>query len=186
VKKTILIVFSVIVVLVGVLVFVFLDKCEDDWCFVFQWQKIRAADSFERCVNLGFPVTESYPSQCRAGDKNFVQSIPQTGLIVDTPKANGLAVSPLIVSGYVDGKDRWTGFEAQVGTVQLLDGNGKLLVLGILTATDENWMQFPINFSTTLTFSAPTTAFGALVFKNENPSGMPDYEREFRLSVKFK
>src|SRR3989344_1322299 len=109
----------------------------------------------------------------------------KTGLIVETPKANETVTSPLIVSGYVDGKDRWTGFEGQVGTVQLLDGNGKLLVLGILTATDENWMQFPTNFSTTLTFSAPATAEGALVFRNENASGLPDYEREFRLPVKF-
>ena len=109
----------------------------------------------------------------------------KTGLIVETPKANETVTSPLIVSGYVDGKDRWTGFEGQVGTGQLLDPNRKLLVLGILTATDENWMQFPTNFSTTLTFSAPATAEGALVFRNENASGLPDYEREFRLPVKF-
>ena len=112
--------------------------------------------------------------------------VPQAGLVVEMPQANDLVVSPLVVSGYVDGKDRWTGFEGQVGTVQLLDGNGKLLVLGILTATAENWMQFPTSFSTTLTFSAPATATGTLVFKNENPSGMSDYEREFRLPVKFK
>ena len=112
-------------------------------------------------------------------------SIPPTGLIVNTPKVNALVASPLTVSGYVDGKDRWTGFEGQVGIVQLLDGNGKVLTFGILTATDENWMQFPTNFSTTLNFSSPTTSVGTLVFKNENASGMAEYEREFRLPIKF-
>ncbi len=110
---------------------------------------------------------------------------PQTGLVVDAPIANAVVVSPLVVSGHVDGTNRWTGFEGQVGTVQLLDGNGKMLVLGILTATDENWMQFPTNFSTTLNFSSPTTSIGMLVFKNENASGMAEYDKVFILPVKF-
>ncbi len=110
---------------------------------------------------------------------------PPAGLIVNMPKANDSVSSPLVVSGYIDGKDRWTGFEGQVGTVQLLDGNGKVLTFGILTATDENWMQFPTNFSTTLNFSSPTTSVGTLLFKNENASGLPEYEREFRLPIKF-
>ena len=46
-------------------------KCQDDWCFMFEWQKIRAADSFEHCVSLGFPVIEVYPPECRAGGKSF-------------------------------------------------------------------------------------------------------------------
>lgn len=183
-KKTILIVLGAVVVLVGVLAFVFLNKCEDDWCFVFKWQKIRAADSFERCAGLGFPVMESYPSQCRAGNKNFVQIIPQTGLIVQTPQANAVITSPLVVSGYVDGTDYWTGFEGQVGTVRLLDGNGNQLALGILTATTD-WMQFPTSFSTTLTFTTPTTSVGTLVFKNENASGEPARDKQFILPINF-
>ena len=109
---------------------------------------------------------------------------PQAGLFVDTPIANAVVSSPLVVSGHIDGANRWTGFEGQVGTVQLLDGNGSLLVLGILTATTD-WMQFPTDFSTTLTFSMPATPTGTLVCKNEIASGMPEYEREFRLPVKF-
>lgn len=109
----------------------------------------------------------------------------QAGLVVDTPKAYNVVTSPLVVSGHIDGTNRWTGFEGQVGVVQLLDKNGNLLAMGILTATTD-WMQFPTNFSTTLTFSATSSSAGTLVFKNENPSGMPDYEREFRLPVKFK
>ena len=183
-KKTILIALGTIVVLAGVSAFVFLNKCEDDWCFVFEWQKIRAADSFERCAGLGFPVMESYPSQCRAGNKNFVQIIPQTGLIVQTPQANAVVASPLVVSGYIDGTDRWTGFEGQVGTVRLLDGNGNQLALGILTATTD-WMQFPTSFSTTLTFITPTTSVGTLVFKNENASGEPVRDKQFILPINF-
>lgn len=111
--------------------------------------------------------------------------VPQAGLFVNTPHANDLVKSGLVVSGHIDGTNRWTGFEGQVGIVELLDGNGKILTIGILTATTD-WMKFPTDFSTTLNFSTPTTPVGTLVFKNENASGMPDYEREFRLPVKFK
>lgn len=110
--------------------------------------------------------------------------VPQPGLFVDTPIANTVVNSPLTVSGRVDGTNRWTGFEGQVGIVELLDGNGKILTMGILTATTD-WMKFPTDFSTSLNFVTPTTSVGTLVFKNENASGMPDYEREFRLPVKF-
>lgn len=54
----------------------FLSQCEDDWCFVFEWQKIQAADSFERCVSLGFPIMKLYPAQCIAGDKIFMENVP--------------------------------------------------------------------------------------------------------------
>ncbi len=109
---------------------------------------------------------------------------PQTGLIVDAPLANGLVASPLVVSGHVDGTDYWTGFEGQVGSVTLFDGNGNTLTQKPLTATTD-WMQLPTSFSTTLIFSTPTTSVGTLVFKNENPSGMLEREKQFILPVKF-
>jgi hypothetical protein len=31
--------------------------------------------SFEECVAAGNPVMESYPRQCRAGDKHFVENV---------------------------------------------------------------------------------------------------------------
>lgn len=110
---------------------------------------------------------------------------PQAGLVVALPKANDPVTSPLVVTGYVDGTNRWTGFEGQVGSVTLIDSNGNVLAQKPLTATTD-WMQLPTNFATTLTFVAPTTSAGTLVFRNENTSGMPDYAREFRLPVKFK
>lgn len=72
--KFIMIAFGVLAIIAG-LVGLFLFQCEDDWCFVFEWQKIQAADSFSRCANLGFPVMESYPRQCRAGTKLFLENI---------------------------------------------------------------------------------------------------------------
>ena len=73
--KMAIIILGALLVITGLLAGFFLLQCEDDWCFVFRWQKIRAADSFERCANFGFPIAESYPRQCRAGAKSFIENI---------------------------------------------------------------------------------------------------------------
>src|SRR3989344_5223079 len=84
----------------------------------------------------------------------FVKSDPQSlgdvlidednsGIKIDMPKENDVVSSPLKISGSVNGNN-WFGFEAQVGTVKLQDSNGKELSFGLLMATAEEWMQFPL------------------------------------------
>ena len=65
----------VVCVIVALLVAAFawyVYSCQDDWCFLFEWQKIRATNSYEECVARGFPIEESSPARCRAGSKIFV------------------------------------------------------------------------------------------------------------------
>ncbi|MCX6721735.1 MAG: GerMN domain-containing protein [Candidatus Staskawiczbacteria bacterium] len=107
----------------------------------------------------------------------------KTGIIITSPKSNEEVSLPIKITGYVNG-DGWSGFEGQVGTVELLDGNGQLITRGILAATTE-WTTLPTNFETTLNFATPKTEGGTLVFKNENASGMPDKDRSFFVAIKF-
>jgi hypothetical protein len=92
--------------------------------------------------------------------------------------------SPLEITGMVSGNG-WIGFEGQVGTVKLLNSNGEQLALGILTAQGDWMTSLPINFKTTLNFATPKTENGTLVFRNENPSGLEENNREFILPIKF-
>lgn len=62
-----------IVLIFATLYVVYLLRCESEWCFFFEWQKIHRTDSFEECVARRFPVTESLPRTCRAGDKIFTE-----------------------------------------------------------------------------------------------------------------
>ena len=94
--------------------------------------------------------------------------------------------SPLEIIGYITGKDNWVAFEAQAGTVQLLDENNNVLGTAILTVTDENWMKEFNNFKGELNFVSPEDQNGKLVFHNENPSGLPDKNKEFFMPVKIK
>ena len=106
------------------------------------------------------------------------------GLIITSLSSSDSRISPpLRISGYVTGNG-WSGFEGQVGTVKLLDSKGKELASGVLTATSD-WTNFPTNFETTLNFQSSSAQSGTLIFYNENPSGLPDKDKEFTMSVKI-
>ncbi len=109
--------------------------------------------------------------------------ISKTGLVVINPLPESQISSPLKITGYVNG-DGWTGFEGQVGNVKLLDSAGNALAAGILAATTE-WTKLPTNFEVTLNFQSTIAQLGTLVFKNENPSGLQEKDKEFILPVKI-
>ncbi|MDO8521451.1 MAG: Gmad2 immunoglobulin-like domain-containing protein [bacterium] len=191
-QKKFLIAVCGLLLLSAVLTGVFLFSCEDDWCFVTEWQKVKAADSFERCVSLGFPVMESYPRQCRAGDKLFVENVaaPLTTppsaahderIRVHTPTPNALIQSPFLVSGEARGS--WY-FEASF-PVRLLDGNDEELAILPAQAQSE-WMtpEF-VPFELLLKWNTPKTKTGKLVLMKDNPSGLPEYDASVSIPVRF-
>ena len=106
-----------------------------------------------------------------------------SGIEVFLPKLNEEISSPLKIKGIVNGSG-WIGFEAQVGTVKLLDSQGNELANSYLKATTD-WMKPSISFETTLDFISLNIDEGKLIFNNENPSGLPQYDREFILPVKI-
>lgn len=180
--------FALILVVLGFLLlgFAFLFECEDDWCFVFDWQRVRSADSFERCVALGFPVMESYPRRCAAGDKSFTETVDtpvtEEKVRVTAPAANAVVKSPLTVTGSARGP--WY-FEASF-PVRLYDALGNELAAVPAQAKGE-WMTIEyVPFEATLSFKTPATATGTLVFEKDNPSGLPEHADSVSIPVRFK
>lgn len=175
---------GVVVLAVVGLFTVSLYQCSDISCAYFNWQKVRIADSFEKCVALGFPVALSYPRHCRAGDKTFTEIIntPTADLIhVTVPLPNVLVQSPLVVKGEARGS--WY-FEASF-PVKILDANGKQL--GIVPAQAKgDWMTTDfVLFEATLQFDAPTTETGTVVFQKDNPSGLPENDASISIPIYF-
>jgi len=117
---------------------------------------------------------------------NSPVTLGNTGIVITALQGSATLAqsysSPLVIKGYVTGKDNWTGFEGQVGTVKLLDYKGNELALGILTATTE-WTTLPTNFETTLNFVSANAGPATLVFKNENASGLPEKDKTFSLPI---
>lgn len=107
------------------------------------------------------------------------------GLLITLPEINSEILSPVKITGEVNGSG-WAGFEGQVGNVKLLDENDNQLGnIGILTAITD-WMTFPVKFQAYIQFSSDRDQDGKLVFVNENPSDMRQYDRQFTLPVKIK
>ncbi len=91
--------------------------------------------------------------------------------------------SPLKITGFIKG-DGWTGFEGQVGTVKLLDNEGREMGATFLQATTD-WMQLPTNFEAEINFTSDKDINGTLVFRNENASGLPEKDKTFVVPVKI-
>ena len=122
------------------------------------------------------------PKPVQSPSQNNSQILP--GIQVLSPKPNDVISSPLKITGYVNGNG-WIGFEGQVGTVHLLDKDGKELSVIYLPATTE-WTALPTNFEANLEFTAPPGTPGSVVLKNENASGDPERDKTFTIPIKFK
>lgn len=176
---------NVAAVLVTVAAFgaILLAGCRDNRCLVFDWQKIRAADSFARCAELGFPVTGSYQRQCQAGDKTFSEDNSNAYKIrIASPLPNAVVQSPITVQG--DARGMWY-FEAQF-PVRLLDANGNALASAPARAQGDWMTADPVPFAAALTFTLPSTPTGVLVLEKDNPSGLPENADSVSIPVRFK
>ena len=90
-----------------------------------------------------------------------------------------MITSPLVLEG--EAKGTWY-FEADF-PIFLLDENGNQLFVAIATAQD-NWMTEDfVPFKAEIEFDVPETMNGTLVFKKDNPSGLPEFDDEFKMPV---
>ena len=115
-------------------------------------------------------------------------------LVVDAPKAGSVVASPLSVKGSARGTFY---FEASF-PIELQDANRQEIAVVPAQAqahpnfAEQNlggqgeWMtENFVPFIATLTFEKPTTPTGFLVFKKDNPSGLPEHDQKFEMPVMF-
>ena len=61
-------------------------------------------DSFEECVEAGYPVMESYPRQCRTSDgRSFVETVPPDSMAPEKPTGDSDVVCAMDVRQCPDG-----------------------------------------------------------------------------------
>ncbi len=100
---------------------------------------------------------------------------------VTGPKPRARVQSPLQLTGQARG---YWFFEANL-PVKLLDGNGRVIGESYVTASKE-WMTTEfVPFTGTLTFEAPTTATGTVVFQKANASDLPQHDDALHVPVRF-
>jgi len=154
---------------------------------IIQTHKPEEILGFEECVARNYPVMESYPRQCKTPDgKTFVEYIgnelEKTNLIKSShPRPNQTIISPLFIKG--EARGYWF-FEASF-PIKLLDGNGKEIALTIAQAKSDWMTEDFVPFEAALQFTTPDTKEGTLVFKKDNPSGLPEHDDELIIPIKF-
>ncbi|MCR4325239.1 MAG: Gmad2 immunoglobulin-like domain-containing protein [Patescibacteria group bacterium] len=148
------------------------------------------ATDFAECVAAGNPVMESYPRQCRDGERTFTEDIgnelDKADLIrLDSPRPNQTIESPLAISG--EARGNWF-FEGDFPVV-LTDWDGRIIAEGIATA-DGEWMTTDfVPFAATLTFTVDKDVYsnrGTLILQKDNPSGLSQYDDALEIPVFFK
>ncbi|MDD5071441.1 MAG: GerMN domain-containing protein [Patescibacteria group bacterium] len=150
--------------------------------------------SFSECVAAGNAVMESYPRQCRAGNRTFTENIgnelEKIDLIrIDSPRPNQIVESPLLITGQARGN--WF-FEADFPVI-LLNNKGETIASAIATAKDSpadeggaGWMTEDfVPFEAKLEFFDAIGGRGELVLKKDNPSGLPENDDALRVPIIF-
>lgn len=100
-------------------------------------------------------------------------------VIIEQPTANEAVSSPLALRGRARGT--WY-FEASF-PVYLVDANGQELAVAVAQAEGE-WMTTEyVPFSATMTIPAEYHGAATLIFKKDNPSGLPEHDRQISLPI---
>lgn len=181
------------------------------YLYISERHAVNEISSFETCVQNGFPVTGSSsngPARCTLPDGRFftqsfpdgkptttpeilpIDIIPATttasttthtnpNISVTSVSAGDTVTSPLTITGQARGS--WY-FEATF-PVQLLDSKGKVLA-SVPAQAQDDWMTTNfVPFTVTLSFTNKTPQPGKLVFKKDNPSGLPQNEAQIEIPV---
>ncbi len=125
--------------------------------------------------------TTPLPQTPAAVTTSTLGTVTTTPITVVTPKDHDMITSPLVVQGEALGT--WF-FEASF-PVRILDANGRELGVTPVQAQSDWMTTSSVPFVGTILFSEPTTETGWVVFQRDNPSGLPEYEEDYRIPVRF-
>lgn len=129
------------------------------------------------CEEWAYLKNECTVGQSLKKDK----SVKPIEVVIEEPVANAVITSPLIVKGTAPGN--WF-FEANA-QIELRDANGIVIAKSFVTAKGDWMTEKPVAFEGKINFNTPSTVDGVLVFKNDNPSGLPENSKSFEVPVKF-
>lgn len=157
----------------------------------YHWSGLYEGDSVAAILNdeevLVLSVTYISPDDKTYQDwqkfvSGFVWEVPP--LVLDSVTVGSEITSPLTITGKMLGP--WF-FEASF-PVSLVDWDGRIIAETFAQAEGE-WMTTDyVPFTTTLTFTPPPGNIprGAIIFKKDNPSGLPEHDDAIELPIRFK
>lgn len=172
------IVFLILILIIGFLVFVFLGKGNNSTTV--SPDETSSGQTTTDTTNPGDTGTnEDIPEEVQPGISNR----PIEDLIVVTsPVPYQEITSPLII----EGKARGFWFFEGDFPVMLSDSRGEIIARGQANAKS-NWMTNDfVQFSTALKFTPDYEKSGVVIIRNNNPSDLAENNRELKIPVAFK
>ena len=164
-KKIFILIILIFLVILAAAISVKLLSNEDDWiCQNGQWVKHGNPSAPAPAVGCGSVKNEIEPD-----------------IIVSSPQPGQTVKSPLLVEGRAKGN--WF-FEA-VFPIRLLDDKGNELAAGQARATSDWMTENLVPFKGEIVFQAGSVKKGMLVLQNDNPSGIPEKEKQIQIPVNF-
>lgn len=123
---------SLLLTIIAVLAIAVVGVC---WWIISHKKALPTVANFDECAAAGYPVAESYPRQCRAGNQTFSEYIgnelEKTDLIrITTPRPND-TIKSLVT---IEGEARGTWFFEASFPIKLYDANNNLLGTAIAKA----------------------------------------------------
>jgi Immunoglobulin-like domain of bacterial spore germination len=158
-KITVAILAIVIVVLLGVLAFVPAAK----------------SPSITEMAETGSATTSSQSQALAISSDGTLQ--------ISLPHRDDVVSSPMAIEGQASG-GKWF-FEGSF-PITVLDGDGKVLGSGKAHALSDWMTTGTVPFSASIILKTPHYTTGTVIFKNDNPSGLPENEKSFSIEVSFK
>ena len=90
--------------------------------------------------NAQVPVISSVvTSTVQSHDSNDV------GIVVAHPQPGELVTLPITVEGYINGNG-WYANEGEIGSIQVFDGNGKVVSNAVVLPATSDWLKQPTYF----------------------------------------
>lgn len=109
------------------------------------------------------------------------QNVPQVegDVVVFSPKPGDNLQSPLVV----EGKARGTWFFEASFPIKITDESGNVLGSSFVQATSDWMTENYVPFRGEITFTSKAAGKGFLVLQKDNPSGLPQNDKEIKIPV---
>jgi len=162
-NKTLIIIIAIIIMAGAIFLGLRFLTPEDTWiCQNGQW------------VKHGNPSSPMPTSGCGT-------PTPEQDITMTLPQPNQVVTSPLTVEGI--SKGGWF-FEGSF-PIKILDANGQEIAASFVQAQGDWMTTGPVNFKGQIRFISPASGNGTLLLQNDNPSGLPQNAKEFRVPIRF-
>jgi spore germination protein GerM len=163
IRKPILIIFFFVCAATTIFLVRFLSGPEDTWiCSQGKW------------VKHGNPAAEKPDKGCGQVKDEMIR--------IFSPESDQVVSWPIIIKG--EARGNWF-FEGSF-PVRLLDENGTEIALGLAQAQSDWMTEDFVPFEATLNIaSLPEIDEGVLVLEKDNPSGLPENDKQITMPVRF-